>query len=225
MNNKILLPLLAVFGVGTYVYVAGTTESCPACASITQSLGLGSPKEEKAEDDFSCCEVEGDESDDGFSCCSLDEEETSQETAASKAPEKFTPIPAPSWQAKDLDGKTVSSSELEGKVVLVDFWATWCGSCVEMVPNLKAVDAAYREKGLVVVGMSLDDTPKEVKEFVKENDVQYKSLMANEKAIKDFGEFEFIPMAYLIDRQGKIVAMHEGEVSLDQLKAEIEPLL
>ena len=216
MNNKILLPVLAVFGVGTYVYVAGTTESCPACASITQSLGLSSPKEGKAEDDFSCCAVEGEET----SCC---DEET--ETAASKAPEKFTPIPAPAWQVKDLDGKAVSSSELEGKVVLVDFWATWCGSCVEMVPNLKAVDAAYREKGLVVVGMSLDDTPKEVKEFVQENEVKYRSLMADQKTIKAFGDFEFIPMAYLIDRQGKIVAMHEGEVSLDQLKAEIEPLL
>ena len=212
MKYKLLLPALAVMGIGSYVYIAGKTGSCPACATITKNLGLNSKAgKENAGDCTSCCETS--ESNDG------------KTFGTDGHAKKFTPGPAPAWKAKDLDGIIVSSSDLQGKVVLVDFWATWCGTCVEMIPKLKAVDSAYRDKGLVVVGMSIDDAPKEVQEFVKENDVQYRSLMASKEAIAGFGDPEFIPMAYLIDRKGQIVSAHEGEISLAQLKAEIEPLL
>ena len=72
------------------------------------------------------------------------------------APDSATALAAPAWRLNDLDGREVSSDQFKGKVVVVDFWATWCGPCVEEIPGYIALQKKYGPAGLVVVGVSLD---------------------------------------------------------------------
>lgn len=133
---------------------------------------------------------------------------------------------APAWKLKDLDGKEVSSADLEGKVVLIDFWATWCPPCRMMIPGMVELQEKYKEKGFAIVGISLDQGGAEVvKAFNQEFKVNYTSLMGNEEVVRAFGGVRGIPTSFLIDREGRIVNKHVGFVSKENLEAEIKPLL
>ena len=193
LKSTIMTSLLAVGALGTYVYVAGTTGACASCKAITQSFGLRAKPVESNEGEPSCC--------------SFDEEEEATETVVSDKPT----IPAPTWALKDINGKTVTSEDLKGKVVLIDFWATWCPPCRKMIPNLIKLDDAYKEKGLEVVGISLDEEGAPVvKSFNQKNGVNYQSLIADQKVIDAFGGITSIPTSFLIDRKGNIVSTHQG---------------
>ena len=208
LNKKLMIPILCVIGVGTYVYVMGKSGACPSCASITQSLGLSAKSTEEE-----ACGV------DDFSCCPEDEE-------ASDSTAKVESVQAPSWQLSDLDGNQVAFSDLKGKVVLIDFWATWCPPCSKMIPNLVKLDTEYSDQGLEVVGISLDEEgASAVKPFNERNGVKYRSLLASEQVVNAFGGITGIPTTYLIDRKGNIVGNHTGYVPLEQLIKEIKPLL
>jgi len=133
---------------------------------------------------------------------------------------------APAWKLTDLDGKEVSSADFEGKVVLLDFWATWCPPCRMMIPGMVELQETYGERGLVIIGVSLDEQgPEVVRQFNEEFKVNYTSLMGNEKVVEDFGGIRGIPTSFLIDRQGNIVRRHVGYVPKEKLEAEIKPLL
>lgn len=134
--------------------------------------------------------------------------------------------PAPAWRLLDLEGQPVSSADFAGKVVFIDFWATWCPPCRQMIPGLVELDKAYADAGLAIVGVSLDrQGPDVVRAFNKEFGVTYTSLMGDEAIISAFGGIEGIPTSFLIDREGRIVKKHVGYVSQRKLKSEIEPLL
>lgn len=133
---------------------------------------------------------------------------------------------APAWTLQDLDGKQVSSAELAGKVVLVDFWATWCPPCRKMIPGLVELQEKFRDRGLVVVGISLDEGGAEtVREFNRKFGVNYLSLLGDAEVVSAFGGVRGIPTSFLIDREGRIVSRHVGYIPRDDLQAEIEPLL
>jgi thiol-disulfide isomerase/thioredoxin len=133
---------------------------------------------------------------------------------------------APAWQLLDLDGQPVSSADFAGKVVFIDFWATWCPPCRQMIPGLVELHEAYADQGLVIVGVSLDrQGPEVVRAFNEEFGVDYTSLMGDEAIVSAFGGIEGIPTSFLIDREGRIVEKHVGYVSKRNLQAEIEPLL
>ena len=209
LNKTIMFPLLAVAGFGTYVYIAGTTGACASREAITQSLGLSAKPVETAEEDFACC--------------GSDEEKV--ETASTVA-NNSNLLPAPAWSLTDINGKQVSSEDLKGKVVLIDFWATWCPPCRKMIPNLIKLDETYQEQGLAVVGISLDeDGAKSVKPFNEKNGVKYMSLIGSDEVIKAFGGITSIPTSFLIDRKGNIVSTHQGYVPLEQMMSEVKPLL
>ncbi len=134
--------------------------------------------------------------------------------------------PAPSWQLQDVDGKAVQSSQFAGKVVLVDFWATWCPPCRKGIPDLIALQKEHGDKGLAVVGISLDrDGPAGVKEFMKKMGVTYPIVMGDEKVVEAFGGIDGIPTAFLIDRKGNLVMKHVGLASKEDLEKAIKPLL
>ncbi len=138
----------------------------------------------------------------------------------------FESMSAPAWQLRDLEGNIVSSASLEGKVLLVDFWATWCPPCRRMIPGLVDLEETYGPQGFAVVGISLDRAGMPVvRDFNQQYGVQYLSLMGDAGVVEAFGGIDVIPTSFLINRQGMIVARHTGYVSKRQLIREIEPLL
>ena len=128
-------------------------------------------------------------------------------TAAAVAAAK--PLPklgtAPKWELQDLNGRKVSSEEFKGKIVVVDFWATWCGPCRVEIPGYIELQKKYGKDGLAIVGVSVDQQgPAVVKPFADKNGVNYTMLMADEAVVGAFGGVEAIPTTFLIDRNGQI---------------------
>src|SRR5581483_3837542 len=113
--------------------------------------------------------------------------------------------PAPAWQLKDVNGNVVTSEQFKGKVVVLDFWATWCGPCRSEMPGYTDLQRKYGKDGLVVVGLSVDEGgPGVVKDFVAKFGVGYQVVMADEAIQAAFGGVEAIPTTFLIDRAGII---------------------
>jgi len=114
--------------------------------------------------------------------------------------------PAPAWKLKDLQGKLVSSDQFKGKVVVVDFWATWCPPCKAEIPGYIALQKKYGADGLVFVGISVDeDGPAVVRKFVKDYGINYTVVMSSEDVVNAFSPIEGYPTTFIIDRNGNIV--------------------
>ena len=134
--------------------------------------------------------------------------------------------PAPAWELKDVDGKLVKSSRYQGKVVILDFWATWCPPCRAEIPSFIDLQKQYGKDGLVVVGISLDQGgPAAVKKFMANAKINYDIVMGDKKITEAHGGIEAIPTTFVLDRQGNIVAKHVGLTEKSEFEKEIKPLL
>jgi thiol-disulfide isomerase/thioredoxin len=113
--------------------------------------------------------------------------------------------PAPAWNLKDVNGQPVTSDQFKGKVVVVDFWATWCGPCREEIPGYTELQKKYGKDGLAIVGVSLDQAgPAVVKAFAEKFGVSYQLVMGDDAVQAAFGGMDAIPTTFLIDRTGQI---------------------
>ncbi len=123
----------------------------------------------------------------------------------SKEKTQPSPVLAPDFTVKTLDGREISLSQLKGKVVLLDFWATWCGPCRESIPHLIQLYKSYRENGFELVGMNLDKKGDEedVRRFIKAMDIPYPVVVAPEDVARNY-RVTGIPATFLIDKQGRI---------------------
>ena len=131
----------------------------------------------------------------------------------------------------DLDKLTasgkLSSSELKGKVVVVDFWASWCEPCKKELPALNGLYKKYKGKGLVVVGLNVDDTKDTAKDFIKEHKVEFPLAYDAGKKLAEQCGLSTMPSSYVLDRKGNVKKVHLGfrEDDLKKFEAEIKSLL
>ena len=134
---------------------------------------------------------------------------------------------APAVSLKDLSGKPVALSSLKGKVVLVNFWATWCGPCVIEMPWFVEFQEKYGKDGLVVYAISLDEEgPKVVQPFVEKHKMKNLTVvMGEEKTPEAFGGLLGLPTTFMVDRDGKLYSKHQGMVQKADVEEEIQILL
>lgn len=150
--------------------------------------------------------------------------------ASSPAASPETPLPvvgpAPDWKVKTLDGAELGKKELLGKVVIVDFWATWCPPCVYKVPSYVKLQEAYRDRGVAIVGISADGNLEQLKRFLEQRGVNYPIALIDEQLAELFGEREMmLPTTYLIDREGRIRHRQVGVMESEAFTKMLESLL
>ncbi len=129
---------------------------------------------------------------------------------------------------KDMNGKNVKLSSFKGKVILLDFWATWCGPCKLEIPGFVELQDKYGKNGLQVIGVSVDDTVDKLKPYAAQYKMNYPILqgLGHDDMVDDaFGPMFGIPTTFLIGRDGNICRKHMGIASKDAFEAEIKALM
>lgn len=128
----------------------------------------------------------------------------------------------------DLNGKNHHSQEWHGKVVLINFWATWCPPCRKEIPDLINLYHNYRDQGLLIVGIAIDQ-PDKVRQFVAKFAIDYLNLVEENTGMEwavRYGDYRGgLPYTVLIDRSGKVISTHLGELSISNTEAQIRKLL
>jgi peroxiredoxin len=134
--------------------------------------------------------------------------------------------PAPDFVLTDVNGQEVKLSEYKGKVVVLNFWATWCPPCRKEIPDFNELQAQYGDKGVQFIGVALDEEglPK-VKKWMSANAVNYPVVVADAAVKKAYGEMNAIPVTMLIDRQGVIRTKYIGMRQKAIVESMIAPLL
>jgi len=118
---------------------------------------------------------------------------------------------APDFALQDVNGHTVKLSDYRGKVVLLDFWATWCGPCKIEIPWFQEFERQNKDRGFAVIGVAMDDEGWDVvKPFAQERGINYRLVVGNDSIAQQFGGVDALPTTFLIDREGKIASVHIG---------------
>ena len=124
-------------------------------------------------------------------------------------PSMKTGLPAPDFVLNDLDGRPVRLSDLKGKVVLIEFWATWCPPCTMAIPELNALQRKYMDRDFVILSISTDEDISTVRSYVEENDVLFPVLFDDKNVNSSYGVYT-IPTVVIIDENGIVLKNHMG---------------
>jgi cytochrome c biogenesis protein CcmG/thiol:disulfide interchange protein DsbE len=143
-----------------------------------------------------------------------------------KSSEKKNPKPGFDFDLPDLNGKIVSLDDFRGKVVIINFWATWCPPCEEEIPKLNQLHKRYENEALVVIGIALDkDSLNLVEPFVRKKRVGYPTLVGNEQVLRGVKDFSGVPTTLIVDQKGKIQKKFDGSFDKDDLERSLKELL
>jgi len=133
--------------------------------------------------------------------------------------------PAPNFTLKDSMGRPVKLSDYKGKVVLLNFWATWCGPCKIEIPWFIEFEKTYKDKGFAVLGVSMDDEGWDVvKPYVEKTKINYRMVIGDDMTAELYGGVDSLPTSFMLDREGRIAATHVGLVSKSAYQNDINTL-
>lgn len=130
-----------------------------------------------------------------------------------------------SFTLKDMNNADYKMSDLKGKVVLVNFWASWCAPCIAEIPEFIKVRAELHDRGFEILGISTDDTPEQLRDFAAKFSTNYPLVQVTAEVEDAYGPVFGLPTSILIARDGSVCKRHFGPLSKEQLEAELKPLL
>lgn len=133
--------------------------------------------------------------------------------------------PAPPWAVTLPDGRTLSSDTLKGRVVLVNFWATWCPYCRKEKPVIDRFWKDHRERGFEVISISIDDTPEQIADWMQDKDYAFMAAPTNASVAAAFGNVASVPTSFIVDTDGQIRHKIAGQVHYPRLEKLVVPLL
>lgn len=134
--------------------------------------------------------------------------------------------PAPNFSLKDADGNAVNLADYRGKVVLVNFWATWCGPCEAEIPWFIEFEKKYKDQGFAVLGVSMDDDGwKSVRPYIASHKINYRIMIGSPLVSDQFGNIDSLPTSFVLDREGRIASNHVGLIDKVDYQNEIVKLL
>ena len=143
----------------------------------------------------------------------------------SSAPHTVERRPAPDFSLTDLSGHAVTLSGTRGKVVLLDFWATWCAPCKTEIPHFIEIQNRYAGQGLQIIGISMDDEENAVRDFQEQYKMNYPVAIGNAKLAEAYGGILGLPITFVIDRRGRIYKRHVGQTESSVFEDEVRKLL
>ena len=132
---------------------------------------------------------------------------------------------APDFTVKDIDGRMLTLSDYKGKVVLLNFWATWCAPCRTEIPHFVEMQNRFGPDGFQVIGISMDDDAKPVREFAQQFGLNYPVAVGDDKLAEGYGGVLGLPISFVIDREGRIYAKHIGAADAAVFDNEVRGLL
>ena len=133
---------------------------------------------------------------------------------------------APEFELTDSSGKPVRLADFKGKVLLLDFWATWCGPCKTEIPWFVEFAEKYKDQGLAVVGISMDeDGWSVVKPFMEKMEINYPVVLGSKRTAYLYGDIDGLPVTFLIDHEQKVAVVHAGLFKKKELERAIQELL
>jgi thiol-disulfide isomerase/thioredoxin len=136
------------------------------------------------------------------------------------------PQPTPPFLLSDLDGQVVSTANWRGKVVLLNFWATWCPPCRDEIPEMIELSKRFKDR-LQIIGISMDDdaSDDDVRHFAKEMGINYPIVMGSRTLSSEYGGVPVLPTSFVVNTDGRIVQKHEGLYPIDVYDSEVRSLL
>ncbi len=152
-------------------------------------------------------------------------EASRRHTAKGGAPSAASHSLAPDFSLTELNGQPLNLASYRGKVVLLDFWATWCTPCRGEIPHFIEFQNDYRDHGFQVIGISMDDDLKPVRPFYQEFKMNYPVALGTEKLAQAYGGILGLPVTFLIDRDGRIAAKYVGAVDIKMIEQGVKSLL
>ena len=158
--------------------------------------------------------------------CSPAAESDTGQTSGSGSQQSLPPAPvigreAPDFTLEDLDGNSIRLNDLRGKVVFLNFWATWCPPCRAEMPDIEEIYQQYKDQDVVILGIDIQESPNKVRSFVKDGGYTWTMLLDETAVAANLYNVRAIPTSYFIDREGIIKAISIGGMSSATIKAKL----